>query len=431
MCSVQSHPIVEPRLAATGAFLATLLICARTAFAALPPVPVPAENPLTEPKRVLGKMLFWDEQLSSDRSIACGTCHRPAQGGADPRVGRNPGVDKGTIDDVLGSPGIVTLDRDGHPVVNPQFGAGPQVTPRAAPSNFGALWADELFWDGRAGSRVTDPLTGKAAIARGGALENQVLTALVAPGEMAKRDRSWADVVDTVEHARPLALASDLPEDVEAARKPRATYPALFEAAFGDSRITPIRIAFAIATYERTLVSDQTPWDRYEAGDSSAIAGRALYGWRALQAFHCTACHTPPLFTNNAFFEIGVRRAALDLGRQLVTHVSSDAGDMKVPTLRDAALLPRFMHTGEFGNLGAAVAFYINAPALPERDGIPGFGLYTFNMSQIDVADIRAFIEQALVDPRVRDETFPFDRPTLRSEREEPQPGSGTIGPSH
>ena len=90
---------------------------------------------------------------------------------------------------------------------------------------------------------------------------------------------------------------------------------------------------------------------------------------------------------------------------------------MKVPTLRNAALLPRFMHTGELGNLGAAIAFYINAPALPERDGIPGFGLYTFNMSQIDVADIRDFIEHALVDPRVRDKTFPFDRPTLRSER--------------
>jgi cytochrome c peroxidase len=112
-----------------------------------------------------------------------------------------------------------------------------------------------------------------------------------------------------------------------------------------------------------------------------------------------------------------VRRAALDLGRQLVTHDPSDAGDMKVPTLRNAALLPRLMHTGEIGNLGAAIAFYINAPALPERDGIPGFGLYTFNMSQIDVADIRDFIEHALVDSRVRDEIFPFDRPTLRSER--------------
>jgi cytochrome c peroxidase len=417
MRSVHRRPILESRLGVGCALLATLLGGARTAFAALPPVPVPAENPVTEGKRVLGKMLFWDEQLSSDGSIACGTCHRPAQGGADPRVGRNPGVDKGTIDDVLGSPGIESLDRDGRPASSPQFGAGPQVTPRAAPSNFGALWAKEVFWDGRAGSRVTDPSTGTTAVANGGALENQVLTALVAPGEMAKRDRSWADVADTVAHARPLALASNLPRDVAAALEARATYSALFEAAFGDSTITPIRIAFAIATYERTLVSDQTSWDRYEAGDTSAISGRALYGWRALQAFHCTACHTPPLFTNNQFFEIGVRRAALDLGRELVTHDAADAGDMKVPTLRNAALLPRFMHTGEIGNLGAAIAFYINAPALPERDGIPGFGFYTFNMSQVDVADMREFIAQALVDPRVRDETFPFDRPTLRSER--------------
>jgi cytochrome c peroxidase len=112
-----------------------------------------------------------------------------------------------------------------------------------------------------------------------------------------------------------------------------------------------------------------------------------------------------------------VRRAELDLGRALVTHAPQDAGDMKVPTLRNAALRPRFMHTGEFANLGAAIGFYVNPPALPERDGIPGFGLYAFNMSQIDVADIRDFIEHGLVDPRVRDETFPFDRPTLRSER--------------
>jgi len=203
MPGVHSRSIVELRLAAAGTLLATLLISAGAARAALPPVPIPAENPLTEPKRVLGKMLFWDEQLSSDGSVACGTCHRPAQGGADPRVGRNPGVDKGTIDDVLGSPGIVSLDRAGRPEPNPQFGLGPQVTPRAAPSNFGALWAPELFWDGRARSRVVDPLTGAVAIARGGALENQVLTALIAPGEMAKRDRTWADVMATVERSRP------------------------------------------------------------------------------------------------------------------------------------------------------------------------------------------------------------------------------------
>src|SRR5262245_66083593 len=131
MHRVHSRLTIAYRLGTAAAGLATLLVCATTAFAALPPVPVPAENPLTEPERVLGKMLFWDEQLSSDGSIACGTCHRPAQGGADPRVGRNPGVDKGTIDDVLGSPGIASLDRDGHPKPDPQFGNGPQVTARA------------------------------------------------------------------------------------------------------------------------------------------------------------------------------------------------------------------------------------------------------------------------------------------------------------
>ena len=85
-----------------------LALAASSPLAAeLPPVPVPAENPITEPKRVLGKILFWDEQLSSDGSVACGTCHRPGAGGGDPRAGRHPGIDKGTIDDVMGSPGIV------------------------------------------------------------------------------------------------------------------------------------------------------------------------------------------------------------------------------------------------------------------------------------------------------------------------------------
>ena len=401
-----------------------VLLATHAAGAGLPPVPVPPENPITEPKRVLGKMLFWDEQLSSDGTVACGTCHRPASGGEDPRVGRNPGVDKGTVDDVLGSPGVVSLDRDGHPVSHPVFGDRPQVTPRRALSNFGALWAPELFWDGRARTEFKDPLTGATAIARGGALENQVLVALLASAEMAKRDRTWADVVATIERARPLALATSLPADVAGARSARPTYPELFAAAFGDAAITPARVAFAIASYERTLVSDRTAWDRYEAGDATALGGRALYGWRALQAYHCVACHTPPQFTNNEFFQIGVRRAEFDLGRQLVSHDPQDAGDMKVPTLRNAALRPRFMHTGEIGNLGAAIGFYITSPALPERDGIPGFGLYTFNMSQIDVADIREFIERALVDPRVRDETFPFDRPTLRSEREARPPAA-------
>src|SRR5512134_2973379 len=174
------------------------------ALAALPPVPVPIENPITEPKRVLGKILFWDEQLSSDGTVACGTCHRPAVGGADPRAARYPGVDKGTIDDVQGSPGIVSLGPDGKPRADPMFGAQPQVTARSSPSNFMALWANELFWDGRAGSQLRDPVSGSVAIARGAALENQTLTALMNPVEMAKTQRTFAELAADVARSKPL-----------------------------------------------------------------------------------------------------------------------------------------------------------------------------------------------------------------------------------
>jgi cytochrome c peroxidase len=399
-----------------------ILCVAPCTFAALPPVPVPVENPITEPKRVLGKVLFWDEQLSTNGTVACGTCHRPGFGGADPRAGRNPGTDKGTIDDVRGSPGIVFLDRDGKPRPHPVYGNEPQVTPRLAPSNFGALWAEQVFWDGRAGPVVKDPLNGAIAIAHGGALENQVLTALMNSAEMAKSGRTWADLATDVANARPLALATGLPADVSAAIAAAPTYAKLFAAAFGDSHVTPVRIAFAIATYERTLVADQTAWDRYDAGDASALSGRAASGWRTMQAFHCTACHTPPLFTNNRFFQIGLRRVDFDRGRENVTHDPKDAGDMKVPSLRNAALRPRLMHTGEFTNLASAIRFYQNSIPLPERDDIPGFGIYAFNVSQIDEADIREFLTVGLTDPRVRDETFPFDRPKLRSEREAQTP---------
>ncbi|HEY8519489.1 MAG TPA: cytochrome c peroxidase [Gammaproteobacteria bacterium] len=400
--------------------LAVLLLAAIAAAAgagALPPVPEPAENPTTEAKRVLGKILFWDEQLSSDNSVACGTCHRPASGGADPRAGVHPGKDKGTIDDVLGSPGIAALDASGKPVVHPVFGTSPQVTPRAAPSNFGALWADELFWDGSAGGTLRDPLTGEVVIARGGALENQALTALANEAEMAHAGRTWAELTAKVASSRPLALATDLPADVAAALAARPSYPALFEAAFGDPAVTPVRIAFAIAAYQRTLVADQTPWDRYVAGDERALTPSQVYGWEAFRAFHCDKCHVPPLFTNNDFFNIAVRRAELDRGRERVTGDPEDAGEMKVPSLRNVGLRPRFMHTGGFGNLGAAVSFYVSATALPERDGIPGAGIYTFNLSNIQVADIRDFLSGGLTDPRVRDERFPFDRPKLRTER--------------
>ncbi len=406
------------RLRHAAALAMAISSCWLTATVAeLPPVPFPDENPITEEKRILGKILFWDEQLSSDNTVACGTCHMPAAGGVDPRMGRHPGTDPGTIDDVRGSPGIVSLDSHGRPAEHPVFGFGPQVTPRLSLSNFGSLWAAEAFWDGSAAGEFRDPLTGRIVIAAGGALENQALTALSNDAEMAKHGRTWQELTAKLARVTPLGVASELPDDIAAALGDSPDYSKLFADAFGDAAITPVRIAFAIATYERTLLPDQTPWDRHQAGDSDAMSEVELLGWQAMQDFQCVKCHEPPLFTNNDYFNIGLRRADYDPGRQAITGDPEDAGEVRVPSLRNVGLRPRFMHTGEFQTLGAAVGFYRTGAVLAERDLIPGGGNYAFNMGNVTEADIRAFLQNSLTDPRVRDERFPFDRPMLRTER--------------
>lgn len=396
---------------------AAALLSATSALAQLPAVPSPAENPPTEAKRVLGKILFWDEQLSWDNTVACGTCHLPGAGGADTRAGRHPGTDAGTIDDVRGSPGIALYDISGARAEHPVFAMQPQVTPRISPSNFMALWADAIFWDGRAGPEFTDPESGEILITSGGALESQVIEALSNPAEMARSGHDWARLNAKLAAAAPLALASELPPDVSAAIERTPDYPELFAAAFGDAEITAARIAFAIADYQRTLVADMTAWDRLQAGEATALSESAMRGWRDFQAFLCDSCHVPPLFTNNDFFNIGLRLASFDAGRMTVTGDIEDAGEMKVPSLRNVGLRRRFMHTGQFNTLAAAISFYLTAPALEHRDTMPNGTVYAFNMGVRSEIDIRSFLEEGLTDPRVRDEAFPFDRPKLNSER--------------
>lgn len=404
-------------LTAARIVLSVILLAAVCVRAEVPEVPIPPENPQSEPKRVLGKMLFWEEQLSYDDTVACGTCHLPGSGGSDPRQGRHPGTDAGTIDDVRGSPGIVFRDSDGQLAEHAVFGTQVQITPRTSPSNFMALWADSVFWDGRAGPQFVDPVSGEVLIQAGGALEAQAAAAISNSAEMARSEHDWNEITEKLRSARPLALASDLPADVRSALKGEPNYPALFTAAFGSSDITAARIAFAIAAYQRTLVADQTAWDRLQAGDESALSDSALRGWRDFQAFQCASCHEPPLFTNNDFANIGLRLATFDQGRLDITGDPEDAGEMKVPSLRNVALRPRFMHTGQFNYLGAAVGFYTTGAALEHRDNLPNGSVYSFNMGTVSEIDIMAFLQEGLTDPRVRDETFPFDRPTLKSER--------------
>jgi cytochrome c peroxidase len=240
----------------------------------LPPVPVPPENPLTPAKIDLGKALFWDEQLSATKTVACATCHIPEAGGGDPRTARalHPGFDGsfGTDDDVRGSFGVIRMDTNQGYRWDPDFGLAPQVTRRKAPSVFMSAYDRELFWDGRAPEQFYDPITRKLVIPLGGALERQATIPLLSETEMTHSGTEWPDVVARIVEAKPLGLARRVPRAL-ARYLGDATYPELFARAFGTRDVTPVRIAMAIASYQRTLIPNQAPIDRFLAGQIEAL----------------------------------------------------------------------------------------------------------------------------------------------------------------
>ncbi len=291
----------------------------------IPPLPAPtapAGNPITPEKTVLGKILFWDEQLSSDNSVACGTCHRPEFGGGDPRLVRTPGFDgiPGNADDVFGSPGVVFADGDDDYQPHPDFGFDRQVTGRNTPSFIGAQYFRELFWDGRATDDFVDPETGAPSLAANAALESQAVGPPLSDVEMAHMDRDWPEIVAKLEDVRPLAIASDLPPDVAAALAAHPDYPSLFEDAFGDPAITAERIAISLATYQRALVPNQTPWDAFNGGDMGALTPNQRMGLGVFTGpGRCVLCHSTALFSDDGFHALGVRPPEEDLGRFEVT----------------------------------------------------------------------------------------------------------------
>ncbi len=415
MAAFFSPTLGHRRLCAVLIFLAiSVLLSAGASAQFVPPVPVPPANLMTPQKAVLGKILFWDQQLSSDHSTACGTCHLTEFGGADPVFGLHPGADGafGSPDDIHGSIGVVRRDPTGLPMSDPVFGLAPQVTGRAAPNFFGGLWDPESLWDGRGSSSFDDPITGVNLIPVGGALESQSIGPILNTVEMAKDARSWASVTSHLAGTKPLALATAIPPDMAAAIAAHPTYPDLFNAAFSTPDISPARIAFALATYERTLVADQTPWDVSVTGVGTGpgLTPNQQAGWNFFQSSSCSGCHAPPLFTSQRFSSIGLRDINDDIGRELVTGLPFDRGHFKIPTLRNVGLKSTFMHTGEFLSLRDVVRFYQPgaprffanlSPGVPVAIPIPAEG------PLID------FLQNGLTDPRVASASFPFDRPTL------------------
>jgi len=389
----------------------------------LPPMPVPAQNPITPEKAMLGKLLFWEEQMSTNNRVACGTCHTFNRGGGDNRRARQPGPDGAlnTPDDIFASPGLRRSDAVNSYVPDATFGFDRQITDRASPSFLTAAWFPELFWDGRARGDFRDPDTNALRIPAGGALENQALVPLLSDVEMAHDFRTLASVTNKLAQSKPMALATNLPADMAAAIANGESYQDLFQAAFGTPAITAQRIAYALATYQRTLAPDQTPYDQFLAGNTAAMTPQQVNG---MNVFHgpgrCVICHQSGLFSDGTFRNLGLRPIGEDAGRQSVTGNPADAGRFKVPSLRNVGLRNTFMHNGQFTSLQQVVGFYIGGggPFLQNKDPqlLPLNGPPPGGVPPQAANALVEFLTNGLTDPRVAAGLPPFDRPTLRSQ---------------
>jgi len=253
----------------------------------LPPVPVPADNPMSVAKVELGKALYFEKRMSKDGTVSCATCHDPKTGWTEHRA---------TSEGIAGQTG----DRNSPTVIN-------------------AAYMPVQFWDGRAQS-----------------LEEQALGPIENPIEMGHKLE---------------AMISDLSK--------LTAYKQMFKEAFDSEEITKDKIAKAIAAFERTILSGDSPYDRFQAGDKKALTeaqqrGLAIFTGKGT----CDTCHTPPLFSNGRFYNAGVGadKPNPDEGRKKVTGEAADMGKFRVPPLREVANTYPYFHDGSVKTLEEAVA---------------------------------------------------------------------------
>lgn len=194
------------------------------------------------------------------------------------------------------------------------------VAVRNTPSAMNMAFREIFFWDGRAAT-----------------LEEQVLGPIANPIEM----------------ALPL-------DEMEKKLAKNKFYTHAFIKIYGK-RPNRELVAKAIAAYERTLETGDTPFDKFIGGDSNAISKSAANGRDLfLEKGRCFECHFTPDFTADEFKNIGLfnGKNLNDSGRYLITKNKADLGKFKVPGLRNVALTAPYMHNGMFPTLEAVVDFY-------------------------------------------------------------------------
>jgi cytochrome c peroxidase len=195
------------------------------------------------------------------------------------------------------------------------IGAFGKQLPRSSPTLWNIGYHKEFYWDGRSPS-----------------LEKQAMAAWTGANMGAKADE--------------IAVKLNALQD----------YRSQFQKVF-SSDATPDNIVKALAAFERTIISGDTAWDRYRAGDTSALNESATRGWNIFQAIKCTNCHDGVLLTDQQYHNVGIGMDLKepDVGRFKVTNKPEDTGAFKTPTLRDIAESAPYFHDGSTATLEEAV----------------------------------------------------------------------------
>jgi cytochrome c peroxidase len=179
-----------------------------------------------------------------------------------------------------------------------------------------------------------------------------------------------------------------------------AGYGPMFAAAYPGEPITRTTIAKAIASFERTVLSDDAPFDQWVAGDLDALSPAARRGFDLFVGkANCAACHQGFNFTDNGFHNIGVRDSgAPDPGRFAFRKVASLQGAFKTPTLRDIALTAPYMHNGCYDTLEEVIEHYVRGGDVQDH--------LSPNMRQLELStqeksDLVEFMRSLTSAPRV------------------------------
>jgi cytochrome c peroxidase len=170
-------------------------------------------------------------------------------------------------------------------------------------------------------------------------------------------------------------------------------YAPLFEQAYPGEGVTPGTIAKAIASYERTIVSGASPFDRWQKGDRKAMSAAAVRGFALFKGkANCIACHGGHNFTDDGFHNIGVTPLAGfdDPGRFAKVPVKLMKGAHKTPSLRDVARTAPYMHNGAYATLRDVVLMYDRGGDV--KEGLdPNIQPLGLSVSEVD--DLVAFLE--------------------------------------